>query len=151
MYTDWMGSHRELVRKFMKLMNVYAREYCNVKQLYGSQLELSPARIQTLEFILESNDLKMSEIAATIGISRTTFSNTVKTLERKGYLRKVFRNGNKKDIYLEVSELGKKLYYDYTTIIYNNWFKYMFEQIDTMSAQDVETLERILEGFAKVF
>ena len=151
MYTEWMGSHRELVRKFMKLMNVYAREYCNVKQLYGSQLELSSARIQTLEFILEGKDLKLSEIAATIGISRTTFSNTVKTLEKKGYLRKVFREGNKKDIYLEVSEQGKQLYREYTTVIYDNWFKYMFEQIDTMSPQDVETLERILEGFAKVF
>lgn len=151
MYTEWMGSHRNLVRKFMKLMNVYAREYCHVKELYGSRLELSPARIQTLEFILEGNEQKMSEIAATIGIARATFSNTVKALEKKGYLRKVFKEGNRKDIYLEVSEEGKQLYRDYSAVIYNNWFRYMFEQVDTMTPEDIETLERILEGFTEVF
>jgi len=151
MYTDWMGSHRQIVREFMNLMNVYAREYCQVKPLYGSPLELSPARIQTLEFILEGNGQKMSEIAARIGIARTTFSNTVKDLEQKGYLKKVFKEGNKKDIYLEVSETGKQIYHEYSMIIYNNWFKHMFDQLDTMSKKDIATLERILVGFTGVF
>ena len=100
METDWMGRHRELVEKFIRLFNVYARRYTMVSHLDHTNVETSSAQIQTLEYILEADgSQKMSEIASRMGITRGTFSNNVKKLVEKGYLQKSYNPDNKKDVF----------------------------------------------------
>lgn len=151
MLTAWMGPHRELVEKFIKLLNTYARIYSIVSPLGNSGLLLSPAKIQTIEYIMENDGQKMSEIASRMGITRGTFSNTVNKLVDEGYVFKEFKAGNKKDICLGVTPAGKKLYSEYAEYIYHDWFLEMFSLLDTMTDEDKETLKVILDGFTEMF
>ena len=152
MQLKWMGKHRELVEKFILLFNTYARQYSGEHQLEGTDVVTSSAQIQTLEYIIEANGTaNMTSIAEKIGVTRGTFSNNVKKLLEKGYLEKYQEQGNNKNIYVKATEKGQKAYDEYAKFIYNAWFNEMFDLVDTMPEEQVETMKKILDGFTKAF
>ena len=152
METDWMGRHRELVEKFIRLFNVYARRYTMVSHLDHTNVETSSAQIQTLEYILEADgSQKMSEIASRMGITRGTFSNNVKKLVEKGYLQKSYNPDNKKDVFVTVTAKGKQAYQEYSEYIYRLWFQRLFELADRIPEEHLHTFKEILDGFTEAF
>ena len=100
-----MGDHRELIEKIIKYGNAYSNTY-KLERSYGTDMMFSASQIQTLEYILEAEDKeeKMSEMAARLGVSRSTFSKNVKNLTEKGLLEKFHLSGNRKDIYVKPSD-----------------------------------------------
>ncbi|WP_343249311.1 MarR family winged helix-turn-helix transcriptional regulator [Diplocloster hominis] len=152
METDWMGRHRDLVEKFIRLFNVYARRYTTVSYLENTNVETSSAQIQTLEYILEADgSQKMSEIASRMGITRGTFSNNVKKLVEKGYLQKSNNPDNKKDVFVTVTAKGKQAYQEYSDYIYRLWFHRMFELADQIPEEYLDTFKELLDGFTEAF
>ena len=152
MQLEWMGKHRELVEKFILLFNTYARQYSGEHHLEGTNVTTSSAQIQTLEYIIEAGSTEnMTSIADRIGITRGTFSNNVKNLLEKGYLEKYHEPGNKKNIYIKATEKGLQAYEEYSNFIYQAWFEEMFEMVDTMPEEQIETLIKILDGFTNAF
>lgn len=152
MNLEWMGQYRGLVEQFIRLFNIYARQYSMEYKLEGTNVTTSSAQIQTLEYIIEANGTeKMTAIADKIGVTRGTFSNNVKKLMEKGYLEKYHDEDNRKDIYLKATEKGITAYEEYSTFIYQSWFQEMFVLLDTIPEEHRATLEEILKGFAEVF
>lgn len=152
MSLDWMGENRELVEKFIRLFNTYARQYTKVHALEGTSIKTSSAQIQTLEYIIETDGQeKMSEIAARIGVTRATFSNNVKKLIDLGYLQKSHNRSNQKDIYVTATPQGLQAYREYSEFIYKSWFHDMFALADQIPAEYVEVLKKMLDGFTDAF
>lgn len=149
--TSWMGKHRTLVDRFIRLFNTYTRQYTTVNPLEGTPFEVSSVQIHTLEYILEGEGQKMSQIAERMGISRSAFSNNINKLVAKGYLEKQKNPNNQKDIYLKVTPLGRELYQAYSEFIYRAWYKKMFALADQMPPESMELLIQILDGFTEAF
>lgn len=143
----WMEKHRQLVEKLIKYGNAYAHIY-NRQMNYQAEMDFSAAQIQVLEYVLENEDEKMSEIAKRLGVSRSAFSKNVKKLMEKGLLEKFRCNNNQKDIFLKVTELGKTVYEQYSAFIYEACFKELFEIADQIPAESIALITRLMDVFA---
>ena len=128
MQLEWMGEYRDVVEGLIHYCNVYAGVY-KKEQTHGTNVSFSFAQIQVLEYLLENEELNqnMSCIATRLGITFSTFSKVVNKLESKGLLEKYFLEGNKKNIVVRVSELGRQVYATYSEEILRTHFSGMFE------------------------
>lgn len=152
MKLEWMGEQRDLIEKFIRLFNTYARQYSHVYSLEGTSVITSAAQIQTLEYIIEVNgEEKMSEIAAKLGITRGAFSNNVKKLIQNGYLEKSQGVNNHKDIFLTATTKGLQAYQEYSRFIYDGCFKEIFRLADTIPPEHLDTFKEILNCFTHAF
>ena len=133
MKLQWMGEYRDIVEKLIHYCNVYAAVY-KKEGITKSGVTFSFSQIQVLEYLLEneeSND-NMSIVAARLGIALSTFSKLVSALEKKGLLEKFYLEGNKKNIVVRVSDLGREVYAGYAEQIYKTHFAHMFEALDKL-------------------
>lgn len=147
MKIEWLERHRKLVEKLIKYGNVYARLY--TKQVdFGTPVTFSASQVQTLEYILECPDQKMSEIARRLGITRSAFTKNVNKLMEKGLLEKHRCEGNNKDIYIRVSEKGLTIYKQYSNNMSKLWFEEMFRMLDQIPARYLKIFEDTLDKFS---
>lgn len=149
MELSWMGEHRELIEKIIKFGNAYT--FCYKAQLdYNTDMVFSAAQIQTLEYILESEEKneKMSDMAQRLGVSKSTFSRNVKTLTEKGLLERYQKGDNKKNIYVKPSEKGRQIYEKYTECALDVCFREMFSIADRISAEDKKHIGELLDCFS---
>lgn len=128
MHLDWMGEYRDVVESLIRYCNVYASVY-KKERSYGTEVEFSLSQIQVLEYLLENEEMNqnMSCIATRLGITFSTFSKVVNKLESKGLLEKYYLEGNKKNIVIRVSDLGRKAYQTYSEEILKDHFAEMFD------------------------
>ena len=147
MKLEWMDKHRQLVEKIIKYGNAYAHVY-NKQMDYHAGIDFSAAQIQVVEYVLENEDQKMTEIAKRLGITRSAFSKNVKKLMDKGLLEKFRCNNNQKDIFLKVTPYGKMVYEEYSGFIYERCFKEMFEVADQIPQEYVVMMKKMLNIFA---
>lgn len=128
MKLEWMGEYRDIVEQLIKYCNVYAAVY-KKEEFMGTDIPISYAQIQIIEYLLENEELhlNMKQLAAKLGITTSNFSKLVNKLESKGLLQKYHAANNRKEVIIQVTEYGKKVYADYSEYIYRNHFKQMFE------------------------
>lgn len=144
----WMIKYRELVEKMIRLCNVAAT--CFTDPLYEEDgMRLTAHQVQILEYALEERDEKMSQLAARIGISKSIFSKNANALIGWGLIQKEHRKENRKEFYLTVTPKGAQIYENYAKLIYERWFKAMFEMADQVPRKYIDIFENILEGFTK--
>lgn len=141
-----MQEHRSLIAKLIRFANAYTVMY-NKPVNYGTNVDISAAQIQTLEYIMENENLKMSEIAEKLGVTRGTFSKNAMQLQEKGLIKKYRRDDNKKEIYLFATDLGKQLYQQYTSYVYENWYHKMFELADEVPETYLKKFEEMLDWY----
>ena len=126
---EWMQKHRALVGKMIRFANAYTVMYTRPVQM-GTDIEISASQIQTLEYVMENETMKMSDIAQKLGVTKATFSRNAQHLVEMGLLSRYRRGDNKKEVYLFATDLGKKVYKDYTDYVFDNWYRKMFEMAD---------------------
>ena len=141
MKLQWMGEYRDIVEKLIHYCNVYASIY-KKEAITKSGVTFSFSQIQVLEYLLENeeNNDNMSIVAARLGIALSTFSKLVSALEKKGLLEKFYLEGNKKNIVVRVSDLGREVYAGYAEQIYKNHFAHMFEALDKLPKEHLPIL-----------
>lgn len=145
--TEWMGKYRGLVEKIIRLCNESSTKFCRPADFHTA-VELSAHEIQIIEYVLESEGEKMSDIARRLGVTRGAFSNNVTRLIKMGCLKKECRDGNRKNKYVTVTDFGKEVYSAYSRYVYEHTFKDMFSMADTIPEEHVETFCRMLDHFA---
>jgi len=150
MQLEWMKQYRSLVEKFIRYANTYVLAH-NRQESFGTSIKFSAIQIQTLEYIMENENMKMSDIARKLGVTRSAFSKNVKTLQEKGLLEKYRLEGNNKDIYVFATDFGVETYNLYVKYVYDIWFKDMFEMADSLPAESLAVFEDMIEGFANAF
>lgn len=136
MQLEWMGEYRDVVESLIRYCNVYAGVY-KKEMTHGTDVSFSFAQIQVLEYLLENEELNqnMSCIATRLGITFSTFSKVVNKLESKGLLEKYYIEGNKKNIVVRVSDLGRQVYNTYSEDILRTHFSKMFEVLKDVPAE----------------
>ena len=146
MQLQWMGEYREVVEKLIHYCNVYASIY-KKECLNEHGVSFSFSQIQVLEYLLENEEKNdnMSIVAARLGIALSTFSKLVSALEEKGLLEKYFLEGNKKNIVVRVSELGRRVYESYSEEILHNHFAHMFEMLDNIPKEYLPVIAQALD------
>jgi len=147
MQLEWMGEYREVVESLIHYCNVYAGIY-KKEQTHGTEVSFSFAQIQVLEYLLENEELNqnMSCIATRLGITFSTFSKVVNKLEAKGLLEKYYLEGNKKNIVVRVSDLGRRVYATYSEEILKNHFAGMFEHLKEIPSEYLPSIAKALKN-----
>ena len=149
---EWMGENCPFVEKMFRFFNIYARMYTAVYPMEGTEVEMSSAAIQTLEAVLKADgEMKMIDIADQMGITRGTFSNNVKRLIQKGYLKKEKSRDNNRDIFLRVTETGKKAYEEYVKFVYDSCFRDVFRRLDHIPKEYQEDFAAIFDALTEGF
>lgn len=145
MQLEWMGEYRDVLEKLIHYCNVYAAVYKKeMPPIEGVSFSLS--QIQVVEYLLENEELNqnMSTIALRLGITFSTFSKMVNKLEEKGLLEKFYLEGNKKNIVIHVSDLGKRVYAAYVNSIMEHHFGHMFEVLQQIPHESLELFAKAL-------
>ena len=145
MQLEWMGEYRDVLEKLIHYCNVYsAVSKKEIAPIEGVSFSL--AQIQVVEYLLENEELNqnMSSIATRLGITFSTFSKMINKLEEKGLLEKFYLEGNKKNIVVHVSELGKRVYAAYVQQILDCHFRQMFEVFDQIPKEYLELFAKAL-------
>lgn len=152
MKLEWLGKHRRLVEKMVKFGNSYASAY-QKERFYGSEIWFSPEQIQTLEYILENEEDRqhMSEIAARLGMTASTFSKNVKKMCDKGLLEKFQEEGNRKNIIVRVSDKGRKVYDEYCRYVQTLLFDDIFHALEGVPDEYTEKFADALEIWADIY
>jgi DNA-binding MarR family transcriptional regulator len=147
MQLEWMGEYREVVESLIHYCNVYAGVY-KKEQTHGTEVSFSFAQIQVLEYLLENEELNqnMSCIATRLGITFSTFSKVVNKLESKGLLEKYYLEGNKKNIVVRVSDLGRQVYTTYSEEILKKHFSAMFEHLKEIPSEYLPSIAKALKS-----
>ena len=146
MHLEWMGEYRDVVEGLMRYCNIYAGVY-KKEMTHGTNVSFSYAQIQVLEYLLENEELNqnMSCIATRLGITFSTFSKVVNKLESKGLLEKYFIEGNKKNIIVRVSELGRQVYATYSEEILREHFSGMFNVLKEIPPEYLPVIAKALK------
>jgi len=144
---DWMGDYRCIVEKLIKYCNVYASVY-NREMDYGAEVEFSFSQIQVVEYLLENEDMhqNMSEIASRLGITLSTFSKLVNRLVKKGFLEKFHTTDNHKAVIVRVTDFGREVYLQYSTVILKYHFSKMFQTADEIPKEYIPKIAEMLDA-----
>ena len=147
MKLEWMGEYRDLLEKLIHYCNVYA-SVCKQERTHGANVPFSFEQIQIVEYLLENEeqDENMSSIALRLGITFSTFSKMVTKLEEKGLLEKGYLEGNRKNIVMRVSDLGREVYAAYVEEIVHKHFGRMFETLDTIPPEYISRFAQALSS-----
>lgn len=143
----WMGDYRLVIEKLIKYCNFYIANY-NKEAYRGTDIPFSFAQIQIVEYLLENEDLhqNMSTISSRLGITTSYFSKLVNKLVKKGLLEKFHIEGNRKNIIIQVTETGKRVYGEYSEFIYKTHFSKMFQAADKLPRECLPIIAEMLDA-----
>lgn len=102
---------------------------------YAKGEKLYPAEIHSIEIIGQYSELNLTELAAKIGVTKGAVSRMAKKLEQKRLITKKQLPGNKKDMYLCLTEKGKDVF-TYHLNCHKEIDLIMLEQFASMSDQE---------------
>lgn len=85
----------------------------------------------------------ISQIASRLGITKGAVSQTSKKLEEKGYIVRINPEGDKKTVFLRLTEKGTDAFL-WHTAYHEVINQYMAEQVSKFSSKDIENLLAVL-------
>lgn len=145
MKLSWMGKYRDVVEAMVRYGNAYS--YAVTIKGVISDPPINSLQLQVLEYLIENEERhdNMSQIANRLHIHMSTFSKTVRQLEAFGLLERYHMNGNRKNVIIVVTDLGKELYEQYASGPKTEVWKKTFEMLDKLDDESVEALVNILD------
>ncbi len=135
-----LGRHQELLEIIVKAFNVYANIHTR-QAFYSTEETVNLSQIQVIETILGGKDNNMKQLAAVLGITKGTLTVNVKRLEERNLVRRYKLPENRKEVYVEVTATGERLYSQYLKHVYEKLFKKVYEKFDAMSKKDLKLLK----------
>ena len=141
---EWLGQYRDFVGTIYRSANAYS-QLCK-KETLGDQVNFSPYEVQIMEIIMENkgNYRNMKWYANQLGLSQSAYTKYVKKMVDKGLLDKYHVKGNKKDIIVQVSELGHKEYKKYSEHALTKWFSVLFDKLNGMTEKEIQDARDII-------
>ena len=103
--------------------------------------DLNPAQWEALRYLSRANRFSNSPTALThyLGATKGTISQTIKSLERKGYLQKIVRPEERRSVALSVTQKGHE------AMLGNSWTK-LAETADQFGGKTRRRLEKGLRS-----
>lgn len=97
---------KEIVTTFLQIIN-WAGERNKIAKKYGIEQELYIAEIHAIEIIGENPGILQRELCEIMGITKGRVSIIISNLEKKGLLTKVSEGNNKKELPIQLTDMGK--------------------------------------------
>lgn len=110
---------RELVASFIRLVNKYNALEKNPLS-YGTAHKFFHSERHMLEIVGDDPGLNITAFAQKAGVTKGAISQVVTRLERKGALRRFKGKTNDKEIQLELTRLGERIYAQHQSINQEN-------------------------------
>ncbi len=147
MELKWMGQYRKVVEAMIGMGNAYSQVVNN--EVFGEEIKLSPAQLQVMEYILETEDMNqnMSQIAQRLSISQSSFSKMTKQLVKKGMLERFHAKNNSKNVIVRVSEKGKEFYRQYSQGENTDVWRRIFKKLENVDKDTVKLFVECLNEF----
>ena len=148
MKIEWMGRYRELLKALVLHCNVSAR-VSSISSDVGNGISLTPYEWQGFECILEHEDenVNMIYMSSGLGVPQSTFSKISKKLCKYGLVERYQAFGNRKNIILKGSEMGRGLYLAHTGQVLEKVFAPLFSGLDSLSDEALKTVTEALNRF----
>lgn len=77
---------------------------------YAPDIVLTRSQIHVIDAIGQSNEINITDLSRRMGVIKSTISRRVSELEQCGYIEKYHSESNKKEIYLRLTDLGKRAF-----------------------------------------
>ncbi|MCH4891111.1 MarR family transcriptional regulator [Acidaminobacter sp. JC074] len=135
----FLDSYEKELRLFVQSLNGYV-SYHKKQVDYGNNTPISISEIQIIERILDDKDVILTDLAIKIGVSLAAVSKSIIKLEKRGLVERYKLPTNKKEKKIKVTTLGEETYKLYQEFTYINYFKKVFEKIDSASEKEKEVL-----------
>ena len=151
MDTNKIERYQKLFEIMYRVENIYS-QICRDEML-GEEIHFSPYEAQILLSIsIHSNELKnMHWYAEQMGLSPSCFTKYIKRLTSKGLVEKYYLKGNRKNIVLQVSELGMKECRIVSQFACETWMKEILTELDSLNDKELATVERIIFLWGKKY
>jgi DNA-binding MarR family transcriptional regulator len=102
---------REIMDRFMRLVHKYnAMEKTPAR--HGKDFDLFHSERHILDKVGENPGINVTEFAQVAGVTKGAISQVIKKLEQKGLVRRYKKSGNDKEVFIELTEIGKDICQD---------------------------------------
>jgi len=132
----------EIMGQFLRVVNKFNR-FEKIPMDFGIDEKLFPSEIHTIEAIGRHPQVNVTQLAQKLGITKGALSQTLKKLVEKQLAKKVKSIANDKELFLELTQKGRKAYSGHAQFhedMYKDFMKYM----DKISHRDFKTFQEIL-------
>ncbi len=145
MKLKWMGNYRDILGNFYRSANGYS-QICKM-EMFGDEAKFSPYEVQIMENILENSEdhKNMKWYAGQLGLGQATYTKYVQKLVAKGLVEKYHEKGNRKDVILMLSPLGKKEYEKHVETMKKRWFQELFDVLDAASPEELAFVRKVFD------
>jgi len=116
----------------------------------GDGILLYTSEVHLIDVAGRFPEESMSSLAVRLGVTKGAISQTAKKLEKKGYLKRVNREGNNKTLFIQLTESGDKAY-DWHRAYHTLVNESIAQEIITMGGRERETIQRTLLLIERVF
>ena len=103
------NASKELIDRFLRLVNKY-NSLGKHPLSFGTPYNFFHSERHMLDIVGDDPGLNITEFANAAGVTKGAISQAVSKLERKGALRRFKSAANAKEIRLELTQLGEKIY-----------------------------------------
>ncbi len=133
---------KQLITKFLKILNGYY-DRMNESEQYGDII-LHTAEMHLIEIIGKNPDIKPSEIAGKMGISKGRVSQLTRTLTERKLIEQSFSDENRKEKYLNLTKTGKTAFIQHECRD-KKLLNPIVTHLDSLSEKDKAVIDRLLE------
>ena len=106
---DREKTSEEIVELFIRLANKY-KALEKIPLDFGVGAPLYHSEMHLIDQIGDHPELNITELAKLVGVTKGAISQTVKKLENKGVVNRYKGTENEKEIFLELTEIGRNVY-----------------------------------------
>ncbi len=144
-----MGKYHDLNELVIRVLNEYALLQNKQISIQGHTISFSEA--QVIEEIIMNEMSNMTAFAKELGVTKTAITKTMKKLEKKRYIFRYNKTGNKKEVFVSLTDLGKQIYEDYQQYISQNLFTELYGLMDTYSDEEIAMLYKLFGSLENSF
>lgn len=142
--------------KFQKLLSAFIRintrfnELNKKKYTFGTDVELFPSEIHTIEAIGMNMGLNVTELASIMGITKGAISQIIRKLEDKKLIARYQRYDNNQQVLLMLTEKGKTAFHGHEQF-HRKQYDFVQEELSYMSDKEIDFLEQVFNSIEKSF
>lgn len=131
---------------FPYLVRVYYRAVSgSVSKIYGAKFDLSVSEWRTMAVLGPYGVLSATEIVERSSINKVNVSRAIKSLQKRGYLKRDIDGEDKRKAVLRLTAEGRRTY----TLLIPMIIAHEDQLLDGMSAEEVTTLIRLMAKVQK--
>jgi len=129
----------------IKLVNVYD-EVRRIPNDYECGVKMHASDIHIIEMMGNYPDANTTRLAEVLGVTKGLVSRVSSNLEKKGLVRKYQYKDNKKEIYYELTDLGKLAYLGHIKYHENN-HRQIFDRFENYSDEHKTVISNFLAEY----